>query len=111
MIISPRAPGSEWVSEGMKGSYHDFPYRFVKDLVVGWGEGRIMELKYDEIMLKTAIIRDEMISLQLGGENSVKIGWTRPAAIKINSAIVCCVLTPDNISVSSFLHILVWSSV
>ena len=42
--------------------------------MLGWGEARIMELKYDEIMLKTVIIRNEMISLQLGGENSVKIG-------------------------------------
>ena len=58
--------------------------------MLGWGEARIMELKYDEIMLKTVIIRNEMISLQLGGENSVKIGCTRPATIKINSAVVLC---------------------
>ena len=36
------------------------------DLVVR-GEERIIELKYDEIMLKTIIIRDEMISLQVAG--------------------------------------------
>ena len=31
-------------------------------------EERIKELKYDEIMLKTVIIRDEMISPQLAGK-------------------------------------------
>ena len=42
-------------------------------------EERIKELKYDEIMLKTAIIRDEMISPQLAGRKLwVKIAWVRP---------------------------------
>ena len=78
--------------------------------MLGWGEARIMELKYDEIMLKTVIIRNEMISLQLGGENSVKLAEHAQPQLKL-ILLLCCVLTPAYISVSSFLHILVWPSV
>ena len=66
-MINPQAPGWNLENDAVTEwqSYRDFRYGFVKDLA--WVEERIKELKYDEIMLMTAIIRDEMISLQLAG--------------------------------------------
>ena len=68
MIIDPRAPSQEWEKEGMTiVSWLSIGICPGSDLSGAAGEERIIELKYDEIMLKTIIIRDEMISLQLAG--------------------------------------------
>ena len=60
-------PGSgvvEWRDDNPIVTFHtDFSRHWWLVL----GEERIIELKYDQIMLKTVIIRDEMISLQLPG--------------------------------------------
>ena len=60
-------PGSgvvEWRDDNPIVTFHT---DFSRHWWLVWGEERIIELKYDQIMLKTVIIRDEMISLQLPG--------------------------------------------
>ena len=65
MIINPEAQSTEWRDRYNKQSWLSVRICPGSDLV--WGEERIMELKYDEIMLKTVIMKDEMITLQLSG--------------------------------------------